>query len=158
MACGCDGLRAACVLLVGWVIGCSGNGESLPSQIPVGSAGAPPLPTLADLPKTPTAALAAEPTIDRPPVRAGEKRLAQFDIDLALPPDATVYESSGMAALSWSGCSVLVASTQRPEPPKLEGAPRVVRRVGTLELACVAGPWAPNAAGPWTPADPKCLE
>lgn len=148
MVCGCDGLRASCVFLVGLVIGCSCSGVS--------SAGDGPLPTLAGLPKTPTASLAAESTINRPPVRAGVTRLAQFDIDVALPPDATVYESSGSAYLLWSGCSVSVISTLRPVASKLKG-PRVVRRVGALELACVAGPWARNAMDPQTPPDAKCL-
>src|SRR4051812_45631403 len=47
-------------------------------------------------------------------------------------------------------------TSMRPQP-QLQGGPRVVRPVGTFELACVAGPWAGNAMDPLVPPDPKCL-
>jgi hypothetical protein len=146
-----DGGRVglAYVLLMASVIACSCNA--------VFSSVDGPVPTLADLPKAAAGAVAVERTIDRPPVRAGETRIAQFDIDVALPSDATVYERSGVADLLWSGCWVQITPTLTPEVPQLEGGPRVVRRVGTFELACTAGPWARNAADPRTPPDRKCL-
>lgn len=114
-------------------------------------------PTLADLPKAPGASLAAERTTTRPPVKAGDTRIAQFDIDVALPADAVVYQNFGSASILWSGCYVDVRPALLRPQPQLQGGPRVVRRVGTFELACVAGPWARNAMDPQVPPDPKCL-
>src|SRR4051812_43946468 len=102
-------VRTAYVLLIGSVIACSRSAvfSSIDGSVP----------SLADLPKAPAAALAAERTIDRPPVSAGDTRIAQFDVDVALPSDASVHESSGRAYLSWSGCSVMITPTLRPGVP-----------------------------------------
>ena len=114
-------------------------------------------PTLADLPRAPAARLEAERAIDRPPVKVGETRIAQFDVDVALPANATVYQSVGRAYVSWPRCSVEVIPWLKKRTPQPPGGPLVGRRVGTLELACVAGRWSDNAMHPSHAPDPRCL-
>lgn len=98
------------------------------------------------------------PPVVRPPAAESVHRLTQFDVDLELRNDTSIYYSTASASLNWPGCWVEVAVAGRPMSDLLATAPRVARRVGTLDLVCVSGPWAGNAMDKPRPPDPKCLE
>ena len=117
---------------------------------------APP-PVLDDLPAAPAAVLEGERTVARPPVKDGEVRLTALDIDMPLPPDASVRRDSAGAFLNWTGCAVYVSVAGHAPSPELLHGPRVTRHVGTFDIECVAGPWARNAADPLLAPDARCL-